>query len=76
MSHPLPSHRRRHATSTVLNREQQINGGSFLWDSASGELRSVPSISFSHVTVLGYTRAWQNGRLSADLPLPISYRLL
>jgi hypothetical protein len=67
MSHPLPTNRRQTA-STELNREQPICGGPFLWDPASGDLRSVPSRSFSHVTVLGCTRARQNGRSPADLP--------
>jgi hypothetical protein len=67
MSHPLPTNRRQTA-STELNREQPICGGPFLWDPASGDLRSVPSRSFSHVTVLGCTRARQNGRSSAELP--------
>jgi hypothetical protein len=40
-----------------------------LWDLVSGDLRSVPSRSFSHITVLGCTRAWQHGRLPADLPV-------
>jgi hypothetical protein len=58
---------RRGMTNTKLNREQAICGGSFLWDPASRDLRSVPSRSLSHVTVLGCTRSWQNGRSPAGL---------
>jgi hypothetical protein len=47
---------------------------SFLWDLASGDLRSVPRRSLSHVTVLGCTRAWQNGRSPADLPISTKCR--
>jgi hypothetical protein len=68
MSHPLPT-KRRQTASTEVNREQPIYGGSLLWDPASGDLRSVPRRSFSHVPVLGCTRAWQNGRSPADLPI-------
>ncbi len=65
---------RRHATSTNVHREQPIYGGSCLWDPASGDLRSVPSRSFSHVTVLGCARAWQNERSPADLPISTKCR--
>ena len=37
---------RHHTTSTKLNREQPIYGGSFLRDPASGDLRSALSRSF------------------------------
>jgi len=47
MSRPLIIHRlasnRSYATSTDVNREQPIYGGSFLRDPASGDLRSVLS---------------------------------
>jgi hypothetical protein len=45
-----------------------------LWDLVSGDLRSVPIRSFSHVTVLGCTRAWKNGRSPADLPVSTKCR--
>jgi hypothetical protein len=73
INHHLTSNRRG-MTSTKLNREQPIYGCSFLWDPASGDLRSVPSRSLSHVTVLGCTRAWQNGRSPADLPISTKCR--
>src|SRR5215208_2376221 len=73
INHHLTSNRRG-MTSTKLNREQPIYGCSLLWDPASGDLRSVPSRSLSHVTVLGCTRAWQNGRSPADLPISTKCR--
>jgi hypothetical protein len=72
-SHPLPTNRRQRA-STELNREQPIYGGFFLRDPASADLRSIPSRSLSQVTVLGCTRAFQNGRFPANLPVSAKCR--